>query len=221
MWLKKCLVVKGGDDWGDGAFVDDAATTCSVQTGTARQKLRAKALCSTVQTFGMSSGPFARGQLSVPCLKPLSCTCHSPWEVSRECSDEPVFEPNGRCSGSRDLFRRPEVARKWRTAAALRHLRGRKCIALLLVSIPFKDHSLERRSCPAAPALTLLARAAKAFESARQLRVSRASPSAGGEPLRQLQRRLLPVGQHLPGLWLSEVGWVCMQELRGAAAAHG
>lgn len=45
MWLKKCEAVRhrlNRWDWGDGAFVSGDGKKCSVQTGAARQALRAK-----------------------------------------------------------------------------------------------------------------------------------------------------------------------------------
>eukprot|EP00434_Breviolum_minutum_P020283 symbB.v1.2.017886.t1/scaffold1387.1/size122293/4 len=70
MWIKTCEVLKKSD-WGDGAYVDDAAKKCTVQTGRERQPLRAKATCSTTPTFGLMShnGQWARGRLTVPCPK--------------------------------------------------------------------------------------------------------------------------------------------------------
>ncbi|CAK9088390.1 Tenascin [Durusdinium trenchii] len=102
MWLKKCEMKKGGNDWGDGAFVDDASTTCTVQTGTTRQPVIAKATCSTTKTYGMKSQTgWARGNLKVPCPKAIACTCYSAWTVNGECGNVAVFNPeNGICSGS-------------------------------------------------------------------------------------------------------------------------
>eukprot|EP00913_Durusdinium_trenchii_P034250 g32053.t1 len=101
MWLKKCEMKKGGNDWGDGAFVDDASTTCTVQTGTTRQPVIAKATCSTTKTYGMKSQTgWARGNLKVPCPKAIACTCYSAWTVNGECGNVAVFNPeNGICSG--------------------------------------------------------------------------------------------------------------------------
>jgi len=102
MWIKKCEILKKSD-WGDGAYVDDAAKTCTVQTSRSRNPVRAKATCSTTPTFGLMShnGRWARGRLTVPCPKAVACTCHSAWEVSKQCGNVAVFAPNGgRCAGN-------------------------------------------------------------------------------------------------------------------------
>lgn len=97
MWMKKCEIIKGGSDWGDGAFVDDSGKQCTVQTANSKQKLKAKATCSTTETFGLKSagGQWARGKLKVDCPKAIACTCHTAWTVKAYCNNVPLFEPQG------------------------------------------------------------------------------------------------------------------------------
>lgn len=68
-----------------------------MQTANSKQKLKAKATCSTTETFGLKSagGQWARGKLKVDCPKAIACTCHTAWTVKAECNNVPLFEPQG------------------------------------------------------------------------------------------------------------------------------
>ncbi|CAJ1379259.1 unnamed protein product, partial [Effrenium voratum] len=101
MWLKDCEIVKGGSDWGDGLYVNDAATKCTVQTGTTGQRLKAKATCWTTETYGKNTGDMATGSHTVDCPKARNCLCNSMWTVDTKCGNQPrTTAKSGKCSGS-------------------------------------------------------------------------------------------------------------------------